>query len=286
MRIFALMVVASPVWLHYGFKWLTNDATIKGKYLLAIIGAGALVAFVLADSRNWNELAYIPVITTICFAVLGHIEARISRERPIPFAAPQKRVSPVKIDLEKLKKLEAIRAKAKPLLEATEQLSNDILRQIHSMGGQSPMPGLIHADSDALRAAYSLVYAAYMDKSVRDPAHRHALMLSMYQSEIVSNLLPLAMPKLRNVGPIVQSDIENESLRRPIREIIKLQSRLATEVLANLRADSPNPFLPIYQNFRPYFSSSVTDEDLAKMFEGEFKGYFSVAKKEVFAALL
>lgn len=285
MRIFALLTVASPVWLHYGLQWLMNDAPIKGKYLIAVVVLGCGLAYIFSEDYYWSDLTYIPITMTLFFVLLSRTEALFSA-RPAPALRSQGKQPPPKIAPDKLKKLEEISAKARPLLDVTHDLATEILNLLQSQGGRSPMPEIIHADADAVKAAYALVYAAYMDKCVRDPSYHHTAILVMYQTSMAQNLLPLVIPKIPNTPPLRQSDMESEAFRAPVREMIKLQGKFSTEVLSNIKAKASNPFLPIYQNFRPYFSPKTSDDELASMFEAKFSSLFSTAKKEVFLVLL
>ncbi|SIQ93300.1 hypothetical protein SAMN05421641_11820 [Paracoccus thiocyanatus] len=286
MRIFALLTVASPVWLHYGLQWLTNGTTIQRKYLVGIIVLGGGLAFMFAESLYWDELAYIPLITTIFFAVLSQANCIFSGQGIEALRSPKKRLDAHMIAPDKLQKLEAVRSKARPLLDITHDLATEILGLLQSHGARSPMPAAIHADADAVKAAYALVYAAYMQKCVKDPAHPHTAIMVMYQATMSQNLLPLVIPKIPNTPPLSQSDMESEAFRAPVREMIKLQGKLATEALANIEAKNPNPLLPVYQNFKPFFSPKTTDDELAAMFEKKFNEMFATAKKEVFLVLL
>lgn len=286
MRIFALLTVASPVWLHYGLQWLTDGATIQKKYLVGIMVLGGGLAFMIAESRYWDGLAYIPLITTIFFAVLSQANRIFSRQGIEALRSPRKRSDIPKIASDKLQKLEAIRSKARPLLDITQDLATEILGLLQSHGGRSPMPAVIHADADAVKAAYAIVYAAYMQKCVKDQAHRHTAIMVMYQATMSQNLLPLVIPRIPNTPPLSRSEMESEAFRAPVREMVKLQGKYATEVLAKIQAKTQNPLLPIYQHFRPYFSPRTTDEELSAMFEEKFNAMFVTAKKDVFLVLL
>lgn len=286
MRIFALLTVASPVWLHYGLQWLTNGATIQRKYLVGVLVLGCGLAFIFAESLYWNELAYIPLITTIFFAALSQSGRIFSGQAVETLRLPKKRFDTPAIAPDKLQKLEALSSKVRPLLDITHELATEILGLLQSFGGRSPMPAVIHADADAVKAAYSLVYAAYMQKCFKYPAHRHTALAVMYQASISQNLLPLVIPKIPNTPSLSQSDMESEAFFAPVREIIKLQGKYATEVLANIDAKTSNPLLPVYKIFKPYFSPKTSDDELAAMFEERFSEMFVTAKKEVFLALL
>lgn len=286
MRIFSLLTVASPVWLHYGLQWLTNGATIQRSYLVGIIVLGGGLAFILAESRYWDEIAYIPIIITMFFCVLNQTDrvfsGQVIQAQGFPTGSPDSR----RIAPDKLQKLEALRSKATPLLNITHDLATEILGLLQSHGGRSPMPAVIHADADAVKAAYALVYAAYMQKCVKDPAHRHTAIIVMYQAAMSQNLVPLIIPRIPDTLPLSQSEMESEAFRAPVREMIKLQGNYATEVLANIKAEATNPLFPIYQNFKPYFSPETTDDELSDMFEKKFNEMFVTAKKEVFLVLL
>jgi hypothetical protein len=286
MRIFALLTVASPVWIHYGLQWLTNGATIQKKYLAGIIVLGGFLAFIFAESRYWDELAYIPLITTIFFAILSQANRIFSGQGIKDIRPKGKRFDANLIATDKLQKLEAVRGKAKPLLDITHDLATEILGLLQAHGGHSPMPTVIRADADAVKAAYTLVYAAYMQKCVKDPSHQHTAIIAMYQATMSQNLLPLVIPRIPNTPPLSQSEIESDAFRSPVREIIKLQGKFATEIIANIEAKTTNPLLPVYQNFRPYFSPETTDDELAAMFENKFSDLLATAKKEVFLVLL
>lgn len=281
MRIFALLTVASPVWLHYGLRWLMNDASIRGKYLIAVVVLGCVIAYIFSEDYYWNNLTYIPVAMTLFFVFLSRTESFFSARYTLGLRPQGKQPSPPKIAPDKLRKLEEINAKARPLLDVTHHLATEILSLLQSQGGRSPMPEIIHADADAVKAAYSLVYAAYMDKCVREPSYHHTSILVMYQAAMAQNLLPLVIPKIPNTPPLRQSDMESEAFRAPVREMIKLQSKFSTEVISKIKAEASNPFLPIYQNFRPYFSPKTSDDELASMFEDKFSSLFSTAKKKV-----
>lgn len=286
MRIFALLIVAFPVWLHYGLQWLTNGAKIHKEYLLLVIVLGGCLAFVFAGNRYWDELIYIPLITTTFFAVLTQADHIFSKSYSGSLRSLEKRSETSKTVPDGIQKLEALRSKAEPLLNITHHLATEILELLQSHGGRSPMPVAIHADADAVKAAFAIVYAAYMQECAKAPAQRHTAIMVMYQATISQNLIPLVIPRMPNTPPLSQSDMASEAFRAPVREMVKLQGTYATDVLANIEAQTQNPFLPIYKNFRPYFSPEIDDNGLAAMFEEKFKNMFVIAKKEIFRALL
>lgn len=70
MRIFALALAATPVWLFYGLKWLTNGSPIGRTHAVIIFLVGIGLAILATNSREWNEVAYIPVTASITFLLL------------------------------------------------------------------------------------------------------------------------------------------------------------------------------------------------------------------------
>lgn len=90
MRIFAMVVICAPVWLVYGWRWLTNGAPIPAPIWLAVIGI-AVIAFIflfLADgqSRGWNVrrpfTSYIPVLCLAAFVLIALADmGRLTRRR-------------------------------------------------------------------------------------------------------------------------------------------------------------------------------------------------------------
>ncbi len=69
MRIFALVAVAAPVWIVFGWRWLTNDAPVALKFWGLITITGILLFLVFANNYDLDEIAYIPLLAT--FAFLG-----------------------------------------------------------------------------------------------------------------------------------------------------------------------------------------------------------------------
>lgn len=286
MRSFALITVASPVWLYYGLNWLTNGIRIQKKHLAAIIALGAGLGFLFSESRGWHEIAYIPLITSTFFAFLNQVNSIFSEKGVAAPSSQTKLPRTPSIGADNLKKLESLKSKIQPLVDITHEFATEILKLLYLHRGRSPMPEFIHADADAVKAAYALLYAAFLHHRVKRSAHQHTAIIVMYQATISQNLITLVIPRTGEAPSLSPSDMDSEVFRGPVREIIKLQEKYATEALSNITSCSKNPLLPIYQIFKPYFSSNNTDEDLSAIFEEKFNDMFATAKKEVFLVLL
>jgi hypothetical protein len=70
MRFFALLLALSPVWLIFGWRWLTNNKPISAKFWLTVTAAATLVAIGFAADFSLNELAWVPILALVTFLAL------------------------------------------------------------------------------------------------------------------------------------------------------------------------------------------------------------------------
>lgn len=70
MRIFALAAVAAPVWLVFGWRWLSNNAPMPPRMWGTILIAGIAACIFLANDYYKDEIAYIPAIMASSFVIL------------------------------------------------------------------------------------------------------------------------------------------------------------------------------------------------------------------------
>lgn len=276
MRIFALVIVATPVWLLFGLKWLTNGTPVSRMNVTIILGVGAALTVWALNDRYWNNVAYIPVVAAIIFALLVIVEQW--KALPKDNAAPS---STGHFDAEKLAKLEQMNHKVTPLLRLTETVANDVHQHIKTIGSPSPLPGIINSDADATKAAYGLIHSAYVSCLTSDRGSAAAMVLAMYQSHMVSNLTALMMPRMPGMPTLTPQELQDERFRTPIRQLMKIEEDNGISVRRNLAQKAPHPFLPLYENLRPYVSPRATPEQLSVAFEDKFAALYELIKGQV-----
>lgn len=77
MRLFWLIMVAAPVWMLYGWRWITDNSPIGPKVWGPVLVAGFLVLFPLLESRSnysgggWSNVAAVPLLVAVAFVVLA-----------------------------------------------------------------------------------------------------------------------------------------------------------------------------------------------------------------------
>lgn len=280
MRIFALAIAATPVWLFFGMKWLSSGAPVSRTHVVIALGAGLLLAVWAADSWEWNDVAYFPIVASLVFTLLAAAE-----QWRTPTA--KKMASPPAVfDADKLVKLKQMGDKAAPLLRLTETVANEIHQHLKAIGGASPLPGIIKPEADATKAAYGLVHAAYMSCITPKQGSAVAMVLAIYQSHMVSNLTSLMMPQISGLPPLTPQDLQNERFRDPVRKLMKLEEENGALVHQNLTQNTPSPFLPLYQNLRPYISATATPQQMSAAFEDKFTALYRSAKAQVLRVAL
>ena len=70
MRLFALLLALMPVWLVFGWRWLTDNKPISPKLWLAVTAAGILTTIGFAGDYSLDELTWIPILGLITFLAL------------------------------------------------------------------------------------------------------------------------------------------------------------------------------------------------------------------------
>ncbi len=67
MSIFSLALVGAPVWLVFGWRWLTSRMPIPFKYWGLISVSGVITFIIFANSYNYDEIAYVPLVSAAAF---------------------------------------------------------------------------------------------------------------------------------------------------------------------------------------------------------------------------
>jgi len=270
MRIFALAVVAAPVWGYFGWQWLSDGAPIRRQYLGCILVAGAVLSWFFASDRYWDEIAYIPFVITLAFVVLAIVgEGKAA-------VTPSSRIHP-----DKMQALEKVSDDAAPLRAATEEIANEILAHLTAMGARSPMPGIIHPDADASKAAYGTVYGAFTAALHNGGKPRHTAILAMYKAQILPGLTAMSMPRIPGAPALSVEDLAGQQFRGPVLKLMEIEEVNGRKVKQRLIDKVENPHLPLYENLRPYVSPQATEADLAERFETKFAKLYEMARHRV-----
>ena len=281
MRVFALVIVVAPVWLFYGWKWLTNGAQFKKLHVSGISCAAIILGVFLASEYYWDDIAYIPIVAALVFGALAFIDIRYAGNLKETSIRSRSQLPIGRIAPEKLAKLETMNAKTTPLLRTTESLANDLLVYLRRVGGQSPMPGIIQPEADAAKAAYGLVHGAYFSTVPEKRLENHLMVLSIYQSNMLTNLTALMIPKLPGRPPLRSEKLQDEAFRGPVRELMRIEEESAKSVQENIANKIKYKFLPHYRNLRPYIGPNSTDEELGEIFEQKFGELYEKARIQV-----
>lgn len=67
MSIFSLVLVGAPVWLVFGWRWLTNKMPIPFKYWGLILVSSVITSIILANSYDYDDIAYVPLVSAVAF---------------------------------------------------------------------------------------------------------------------------------------------------------------------------------------------------------------------------
>ncbi len=259
MQLFALALVCAPIWLVYGWRWMSNGAPAPNKVWIPVAIAGALLS--LFTSEYGSLLPIAPVLGTAVFLILVFIFKRSQAENAK--SAPAK---------SKSQRLEQINEAARPLLQLTQKLSSELLQTITQLPPPAGLTNLISPSADAVKCVYALIYLKASDPS----SHRvnRLMAFSFYRSHIVSNLAALMAPRIPGVPAFSQQELDNPEIRAPIKRLLDLVERDAGETRTRLASGAANPFFPIYSNLRPYVSPKATEADMSKRFEDNFAALF------------
>ncbi len=275
MRIFSLVVVATPVWLFFGWKWLANGAPTHRVHMIVVGIAGVALAILAANTRRWEDVAYIPIIAVAVFPLL------VAAEQWKVASNTQARPTASRFDPAKLENLEALNGNVAPLLRLTETIASEILQKMDAISARSPLPRLIQPKADATKAAYGLIHSAYISLPAEHQTSRMMMIFSMYQSHMTSNIVALSMPRIDGMPEVTSEILKDEKFREPIRKLLKIEEDNGSAARRKLEQGEPNPHFPFYENLRPYISPKATPEHLSATFENKFAELYSLAKSQM-----
>jgi hypothetical protein len=269
MRVFALAIVAAPVWAYFGLQWLTDAAPIRRIHLGVVLVVGIGLSWFFASERYWDDIAYIPFVMAAMFVTL----AVVGRGHTTKAAAP--------IHANKMNALERISDAAAPLRSVTEEIANEIMRHLASIGARSPMPGIIHLDADASKAAYGTVFGAYTAALHNGGKPHHVATLAMYEAQIVPGLIAMSMPRIPGATALSAADLAQDQFREPILTLMEIEENNGRKVKQRLIDKIENPHLPLYENLRPYVGPNATESEMAEKFEAKFAELYQTARHRV-----
>lgn len=268
MRIFALLLVLAPIWIVFGWRWLTSKKPMPAKIWIGISGVFVFFGFAFASDRYLDEITFVPVLCLIAFLLLVW---NFERENLLWW----KRKSINRI----LPSSEAFKAGVGALVQLTEELSNEINDELHRLAPdlKIPLPIPLHA-TDSLLAAYSLIYFNMRELGFKKGSKIVAI-FSGYKSLMITNYVSIASPKLPGLGGLTEEEMNKPEFRDPAKKILDSKEEPADTVRDNLARNAANPFYPFYDGLRPYVGGTkATAADLNSAFDSVFSRWNGKAK--------
>lgn len=277
MRLFFLIILASPVWFYFGVIWVVPGIKISRFYEAVLLLLGGAAFIYCINDRSLAGISYIPIAASAVFVIIAEIE-----RRSFAVISPLKGKSNNFVNASDLHKenIRSASVKAKPMLATTEFIANEIMKYINDFGGASPMPGILRPESSSTISAYTLMYASYRSM-LSPPIHnsKPGMVLMTYQALMVQNISFLSLPRVPGHPQPEISDLDDENIRMAGRSLVRIADKSGEEIIKNIKAGVKNKFLPAYEGLRPYFSEKITDEELADMFEDKFADLYTFARK-------
>jgi hypothetical protein len=92
MRLYTLLCVASPVWLYFGYRWVTHGGPSRTGCRVFVTALGCVVCLQVVYGLDREDIAYVPLLCVVFYWVLlyvaeGHRIGRINRTSAVSGSA-------------------------------------------------------------------------------------------------------------------------------------------------------------------------------------------------------
>lgn len=277
MRAFALAIVGLPVWLVFGWRWLTDNAPIRAKFWVSIAIIGLILAFLMEDrffGWDWQDVSYIPLVSVVPFLFLVWVFERGAmlfwRKKSVQkeFSA---NLMPTKAELER---------DVGKLLQAVESIAAGIFHEFERLSSRIKLPAIINSRADATIAAYALIHLHFRRRGFPDGS-KAVMTFAVFRSQMLTNYLLVSEPELPGLPSMTPEDLKDEALRASGDEMLKLYEEFGVIVHGNLDRNAAYPFFPIYENARPYLGPQATVPELNQAFDSLFASLSGQAQRSV-----
>jgi len=269
MRVFSFLLVMSPVWLVFGWRWLTENKPIPKKIWVTISIATIIWSLNIYLRMYINDLAIIPVLSLVPFLLLIWNYQRRSEEAS---AKSLKHIMPTK---------EELINGSNELLKIAEELSNEILHGIKPLSEKANLPE-IFGDFDvteALLSAYSIIYLNL--RTTMFANSKSIAIFAGFKSHALLNFAYISQPKIPGMGLLTGKDLESPTIKEAVKQVFKAREEMVDVVIENISRNDPHPFYPIYAELRPLVSKSATHSELNNEFSSLFVVINAKAKREL-----
>jgi hypothetical protein len=269
MRVFAFLLVMSPVWLVFGWRWLTENKPIPKKVWVPISIATIIWALNLYLRMYTNDLAIITFLSLVPFLLLIWNYQRRSEEVSEKFL---KQIIPTK---------EELINGSNELLKIAEELSNEILHGIRPLSEKANLPPIL-GDFDVTEAflsAYSIIYLNL--RAAKFENSKPIAIFAGFKRHALLNFAYISQPKFPGIELLTGKDLETPTIKEAVKQVFKAREESVDVVIENISRNDPYPFYPIYAELRPLVSKSATHSELNNEFSSLFSVINAKAKREL-----
>lgn len=268
MRLFALLLVLAPVWIVFGWRWLTNKKPMPAKFWLGVVGLAIFFEFFLAYDIYLDKVIRVPTFCLIPFLLLVWNFERGGmlwwRKKSLDQILP----SPTDF-----------KDGISTLVKLTEDISNDIHDELRRLAPNFKLLIPIHA-TDSLLCAYGLVHFNLRELRFQKGSKVVAV-FSGYKSLMITNYVSIATPKIPGIGGLTDDDMKKPGIREPAKKLLEMKEEGADTVRDNLARNAAYPFYPFYDGLRAYVAKDATASDLNATFDSVFAKWNGKAKRGV-----
>lgn len=278
MRIFVLALVSAPVWLVFGWRWVTNKMSLPLKYWGFIAVSGAIVSIIFANSYNYDEVAYVPLVSVVAFLVMvwiyerGAIAISIKKLIKISSIAPPSQNG--------LGKVTYVLEEGARFRDITKTLQKEILKQLDFNNALQNIEHPINPSVDAYLACYGLVYF-YISTLPDHQKERVSEIFPFYKLEIGTIL---GEEKAEYIKKILPKDVKlsadifkDPEYKKSIEDLMNVFEARAGQIKTR------GSYYPIYEKLKIYSSKDTTEEALRNKWEPFFSRLYSQLEKKIFS---
>lgn len=268
MRIFAFLLVMSPVWLVLGWRWLTDNKNITTGIWLSILAGTVLLSLNISTDMYMKKIALIPIFAFGVFMLLIW-----NYQREEVFSWRKKNIRNI------LPRKEELIAGAGDLISVTEDLSNDIFQELKRIAPNIQLPFPLDT-TESLLCSYALIYLNFKEEKF-ESGSKTIMLFAGYKSLAITNYAYLAQPKIPGLPPLSGKDLDNPEFRNPVKDLFKMKEESVDIAIENISRKDPYPFYPIYESLRPFISKDATPSQLNNEFGPIFSKLNGKAKREL-----
>ncbi|WP_405233598.1 hypothetical protein [Lentisalinibacter salinarum] len=272
-RLFALLLVLAPIWIVFGWRWLTNNRPMRWWFWLAGIAIGVFSSIYIEDQSYSGNLPLIPLAGIVVFLILVW-----NFERGGMLWWRRKSLDQVLPDRAEFQ------TGVRSLSKLTEEIANDIHDELCRLAPNLKLPIPIH-QTDALSCAYGLVFLNLDEHGFNQKGSKLIAVFSGYKSTMITSYISISTPKIPGIGGLTAAEMKKPEIRNPARELLEMKEEAADTVRDNLSRNATYPFYPFYDGMRLYVGKDATASELNATFDSVFSKWNSKAKRGVVSLL-